>query len=237
MGKILVFDLHGTLAESRQPVSKDMAVLLAHLLEESLVAVVSGSTFEQFQNELLASLNGCNYRNLYLYPSEGTELYRWDDKWSSVYRNALSDNEIERIKKAIKTACNNGHNTTTVRGGQVTYAALGFDCPLDVKKHWDPDRTKRKEMRNRLVMLLPEYDITIGGFTSININHRDMGKPQCIRDVCNRMGCRLEDIIYIADEFSDGGDDVPVRNTGVLCIEVSSPNTTMEFVRGYLNGE
>ncbi|WP_218014888.1 MULTISPECIES: hypothetical protein [Acetobacterales] len=45
---LTVFDLDGTLGESEQPVSAEMAATLASLLAEIDVAVISGGNWPQF---------------------------------------------------------------------------------------------------------------------------------------------------------------------------------------------
>jgi len=242
MDKVLVFDLHGTLSESRMPLSDKMASLLGNLLDRNIVPIVSGSTLKQFEKELVSRLNGHDYHNLWLYPSEGTELYQWMDGWGKTYGIELSPPDIDRIRVALNSVIksvgiipmrSHGENFL-VRGGQVTYSVLGFGCPLDIKKRWDGDLSKRKVMRNKLLTIIPEYDVTIGGYTSLNINHKGMGKPYCIKDVCERLGCTMDDIIYVANEFYDGGDDVPVREMGVMCVEVTCPSDTERFIEDYL---
>ena len=39
------------------------------------------------------------------------------------------------------------------RGSQITFSALGQQAPIEEKKKWDPDFTKRKKMKERLDQL------------------------------------------------------------------------------------
>jgi len=57
MKKLIVFDLDGTLAESKSPLDAEMAVLLRELLTVAKVAVISGGDWPQFQTQLLANLD------------------------------------------------------------------------------------------------------------------------------------------------------------------------------------
>jgi phosphomannomutase len=41
------------------------------------------------------------------------------------------------------------------RGRQITFSALGQQAPIEEKKNWDPDFTKRKKMKERLDQLIP----------------------------------------------------------------------------------
>ena len=54
--KIIVFDLDQTLAESKCPMTLEMAALLEELLKKYSVAVLSGGAYKQFQLQFLGSL-------------------------------------------------------------------------------------------------------------------------------------------------------------------------------------
>ena len=56
MYKLLIFDLDGTLVESKQPLTDEMAELVAKLLAETKVAVVSGGALSQFLKQVVAHL-------------------------------------------------------------------------------------------------------------------------------------------------------------------------------------
>jgi len=53
---LIIFDLDGTLAESKQPVDGEMAGIIIKLLEKKKVAVISGGSFEQFKKQFLPAL-------------------------------------------------------------------------------------------------------------------------------------------------------------------------------------
>ena len=58
MKKLVVFDLDGTLAESKSSIDAEMATLLEKLLGFIKVAVISGGNWPQFQKQVLAHLAG-----------------------------------------------------------------------------------------------------------------------------------------------------------------------------------
>jgi len=55
--KLIVFDLDGTLAESKASVDAEMAALLDHLLKIIKVSVISGGAWSQFEKQVLAHLS------------------------------------------------------------------------------------------------------------------------------------------------------------------------------------
>ena len=56
MKKLVIFDLDGTLAESKSSLDAEMATLLARLLEVVKVAVISGGAWPQFEKQVLSYL-------------------------------------------------------------------------------------------------------------------------------------------------------------------------------------
>ncbi len=56
MKKLIVFDLDGTLAESKSPLDTEMLSLLHELLRNVKVAVISGGDWVQFEKQLLSNL-------------------------------------------------------------------------------------------------------------------------------------------------------------------------------------
>lgn len=62
MKKLIVFDLDGTLAESKSPLDVEMATLLGTLLSLVKVAIISGGDWPQFEKQVLrSSLSQSNY--------------------------------------------------------------------------------------------------------------------------------------------------------------------------------
>jgi len=73
--KLIVFDLDGTLAESRSSHDAEMATLLGTLLEIVKVAGISGGNWPQFEKQLLANLpHDERLKNLSLLPTCGTKF-------------------------------------------------------------------------------------------------------------------------------------------------------------------
>ena len=54
--KIIIFDLDGTLTKSKSNLDQEMALLICELLRLRYVAVTSGCSFQQFENQFLSGL-------------------------------------------------------------------------------------------------------------------------------------------------------------------------------------
>jgi phosphomannomutase len=153
MKKLIVFDLDGTLAESKSSIDAEMAKLLDALLSIVKVAVISGGAWLQFEKQVLAHLaRDERLKNLSLLPTCGTKFYKYDSKWELLYSEDFTDGEKQKIIGALKSSmessdCKVGKVWGQViedRGSQITFSALGQQAPSDEKKKWDPDFAKRK---------------------------------------------------------------------------------------------
>ena len=103
MKKLIVFDLDGTLAESKSSLDTEMATLLSALLGIVKVAVISGGNWPQFQNQLLANLpRGEHLTNLSLLPTSGTKFYQYESGWTPLYSEDFTDEQKEKISSSIE---------------------------------------------------------------------------------------------------------------------------------------
>ena len=109
MKKLIVFDLDGTLAESKAPLDAEMATLLGTLLGIVKVAVISGGDWPQFENQVLANLpHDERLKHLYLLPTCGTRFYQY----TSI--QVRDPHESKRVIEAI-VDCLNGVHTGPVK--------------------------------------------------------------------------------------------------------------------------
>jgi phosphomannomutase len=78
MKKLIVFDLDGTLAESKSSLDAEMSRLLHDLLGIVKVAVISGGDWPQFEKQVLSHLpHDERLVNLSLLPTCGTKFFQY----------------------------------------------------------------------------------------------------------------------------------------------------------------
>lgn len=242
MPKLVIFDLDGTLTESKEPLTRDMATLLARLLAATKVAVVSGGALPQFLKQVVDRLpNGVNFAQLYLLPTSGAALYeRQNDDWNKIYEERLSETEARTIETAMRSVAEETGlinfsepawgERIEYRGGQVTMSALGQHAPLEEKKAWDPTHAKRRALQAALAARLPEFSVGMGGATTIDVTRRGVDKAYGIRQLCERLGISQSDALYVGDELVAGGNDEAVFKTKVETKSVKGPGDTICFI-------
>jgi HAD superfamily hydrolase (TIGR01484 family) len=226
MKKLIVFDLDGTIAESKSSVDAEMSALLRDLIGIVKVAVISGGNWPQFERQLVSKLpHDANLENLSLLPTCGTKFYKYDVGWERLYSEDFTEVEKEKIigslQKAIglsdvKAATSWGALIED-RGSQITFSALGQQAPLEEKKKWDPDFTKRKRMKAFLDDLIPEFSVRLGGTTSVDVTIRKL------RDI---LSVAIHEMIFVGDALFPGGNDYPAKEAGVASIQVRDSNET-----------
>ena len=235
MKELIVFDLDGTLAESKSPLDTEMSTLLHELLGIVKVAVISGGDWPQFEKQLLSNLpHDERLVNLSLLPTCGTKFYQYSGSWKKLYSEDLTADEKEKIMGSIRKATEAAEfkaqkvwgEVIEDRGSQITFSALGQQAPLEEKDKWDPDFTKRKKIKAILDALIPEFSVRMGGATSIDITKPGIDKAYGVRKLRELLGISLKKMIFIGDALFAGGNDYPAEEAGVVSIPVRGPNET-----------
>ena len=123
----------------------------------------------------------------------------------------------------------NGWSFINDRGTQITYSGLGQNAPLELKNIWDNNLEKRKMIKKILESLIPEFEITIGGATSIDITRKGIDKAYGIKKICEYFKYKIEDLIFFGDAIFEGGNDYPVKMLGVDSIKIENYKETMAY--------
>ena len=235
MKKLIVYDLDGTLADSKSPIDAEMSSLLHDLLGVVKVAIISGGDWPQFEKQVLSHLpQDERLVSLSILPTCGTKFFQYKGGWEKIYSEDFTADEKEKIVSSLKKAVEQaGFNAAKVwgeviedRGSQITFSALGQQAPLAEKSKWDPDYSKRKKIKAILDPLIPEFSVRMGGATSIDVTKPGIDKGYGVRKLRDILGISLEEMIFIGDALFPGGNDYPAKEAGVVSIPVRGPQET-----------
>ena len=241
MKELVAFDLDGTLAESKQPLQEPMGEALANLLEVAHVAVISGGDWPQFEKQVASRLpERADRTKLWLMPTTGTKLYRFDDAWRAVYAELFEDEEKQKILKAFDESLKatgfvpeqTWGERIEDRGSQITFSALGQEAPIDAKHSWDPDFAKRKVIQADLRQRLPGLSINMGGATSIDITREGVDKAYGLKKLNEASGIALNKMMFIGDAIFPGGNDYPAEQLGLDVVKVKNVDGTLAAIAG-----
>lgn len=245
--EIIAFDLDGTLTESKMPVDTEMATLIAELLAVKKVAIISGAGAPQLQKQVLSILPGdALLSNLFLLPTNGAALLSYKGAWNTEYENGLTVEEKAKIFSAFEHAfTETGYVRPTDahgviiedRGAQITFSALGSTAPTELKALWDPEHTKRIALQSALKKYIPEFSVSIGGMTSIDITKGSVDKAYGIKRLLEHLGYDREQLLFIGDALFKGGNDASVLKVGVAVKAVGNVEETKAVMRKFIEGK
>jgi hypothetical protein len=252
MKKLIAFDLDGTLAPSKSPLHDDMVLQLSELLSHKQVCVISGGKFEQFQKQILNNLNiELNLlNNLHLMPTCGTRYYKFNlktDSWDKIYsedftaeqRKKIIDVLVQTLKQLNLAEPKTYGEIIEDRGSQVTLSVLGQDIVdvlglkgVEIKENWDPDNKKKNLIATTAAPLLSEFEVRVGGLTSIDVTKPGIDKAYGMRKLMDELKIDKTKILFLGDRLQPGGNDYPVKEMGIDSIEVSSWQDTKLIIEG-----
>lgn len=243
--RLLAFDLDETLAPSKSALPEPMAAILSELLGLCEVCIISGGQFGQFEAQVLSRIETDEERlaRLHLMPTCGTRyVVREAGAWRDVYARNLDPREVEAAFVALEEEAKRlglweertWGPILEDRGSQVTFSALGQQAPVEAKKAWDPDRSKKEALREAVAARLPELEVRSGGSTSIDITRRGVDKAYGIEELAAQTGIAIADMLFVGDRLDEGGNDYPVIRTGIDTHAVTCWEDTAEFLREYI---
>ena len=114
--------------------------------------------------------------------------------------------------------------------GMVTFCLLGSGAKIEDKVVFDPDRSKRRVLYDEVCSLFPDYVVYIGGSSSFDFAPKQYNKYDSIMRYAAEHGYALEDILFVGDDFGDGGGDSHVRIKGMDYVQVEDYTKTPELL-------
>ncbi len=252
---LIVFDLDGTLTESKAPMDAAMASLFRELLAVKKVAVIGGGRYELFKEQLVRPLSRAPkglLANLYLFPTTSTAFYRYGKGgWKIIYHLSLSSRDRAAIKRAFKEVFREvgyTHPKKTYgpivedRGTQVTFSALGQDIVkvlgkrgIELKDEWKRKYTPLKmKMAKMMQRRLPHLEVRAAGFTSIDVTKKGIDKAYGVRQIQQNLHVPIRNMVFVGDALFPGGNDYAARKTGIDCISVKGPQEVKGIIKQIL---
>lgn len=239
---LIMFDLDDTLAETKSPLSTEMAQTLTELLNSHYVGIISGGDWSQFQKQVIAQLPAeANLYNLCVAPTIGSKLYLYrNDEWQLMYADYMPAEDKQEIYNALNEAIEKYDMYPEQQWGDliedrttlIAYSALGQEAPKELKKAWDPDKKKRKPIADLLIdRFADKYAISMNGSTTIDILPGKIDKAYGVENIMNELEVTKDQVIFFGDSMQEGGNDYPVKQTGIATYEVTGPSETLQILK------
>lgn len=253
--KVIAFDLDGTLAPTKSLLPDRMGELLSQLLDQYHVCVISGGKFGQFEKQLLNNLKASpdKLERLHIMPTCGTRYMKYElasHEWKVVYAEDFNEDEKKEIIAVLEKVVKDlGYDEKKVygetiedRGSQITFSALGQDIVdhlgeegVHIKEAWDPDNKKKQAIRDAAAELLPNFEVRVGGASSIDITKPGIDKAYGMKKLMGMLEISKEDIFFVGDRLTEDGNDYPVKAMGIDCMQISNWKETAMAVEAIIN--
>lgn len=246
--RLIAFDLDDTLAVTKSPISDRMSRLLTQLLEHYEVCVISGGTYNIFQQNVVSRLEAPNrlLDKLHLMPTCGTRYYRYDElanEWKLQYANDLTADQKKRIIDALESTAkemdiwvdNPAGEIIEDRESQITHSALGQLATPEDKYAWaEKYKDVRPIFRDKVAAKIPDLEVRIGGTTSTDVTLPGVDKAYGMEKLVDALDISKDEILYMGDKLEEGGNDYPVKAMGIDTIAVDGWESTAYAIEGIL---
>jgi HAD superfamily hydrolase (TIGR01484 family) len=123
--------------------------------------------------------------------------------------------ECDYLRKKYGYTQYTGKSIEFHASGMVTFGLLGTSAQAEQKVSFDPDRKKRRAMYPEVLKIFKDYSCYIGGSTSFDFAGIEYNKYDATLKWANEHGFTLDEIVFIGDDFADGGGDSHVRIKGM----------------------
>lgn len=232
-----LFDLDETLAESFKDPSRAMISRIQALLHSIPVAIVTGRDFAGMKHDFLDQITDSpDAERFYVVCEGGAEGYAWKSgSWHKEYGTDMTDDERPAIRGAIMSALSETRvlDGQTIYGEQfvdkqamVAFRMIGNDAPTDIRHTWDPGNALRHTFALAVQAKLPQYDVVMGGATTIDVTKKAINKAYGVRWLSDTFRIPTTDMLYVGDALYPDGNDEPVIATGIQVLATTGPKET-----------
>jgi phosphomannomutase len=208
--EVFVFDIDGTLTDSRKPIDSEFESYMMDFVENNDVYFVTGSdrqkTFEQIGPNLYESVKGIWHCNGNEYWEKNRRVRKNDYTPDYEFKHYLTQ-FVHRSKYPIKAG-----DHLEMRTGMINFSVVGRNANEVQRQQyyeWDSRNKERHQIVEDINRLYPAVHASIGGQISIDIIPRGNDKSQ-VAKILNK---EYEFIHFFGDRMAYGGNDYPLALT------------------------
>ncbi len=221
MKKLICFDLDGTLTQHRSPLEAQNRAVLDKLGKKYKLLMVGAGGAERI------------YGQMGQYPIDILGNYGMQESRIVDGKFVLVREEVAPVDQAFFTEqCDylrRKYGYTEFKGeavefhatGMVTFPLLGTKADIADKVAFDPTREKRKVLYPEVLEIFKDFTVYIGGSSSFDFSAKRFNKYDAIMKYAEENGYTKDEILYVGDDFGDGGGDSHVRLGGMDYVEIT----------------
>ncbi len=228
MKKLICFDLDGTLTQHRSKLEKENETLLNELGKKYKLLMVGAGNAPRIHaqmNEYPIDIVG-NYGMQESKMINGQFTIVREDVFAPDKAYFLE--KIAYLREKYGYMDYKGDTVEFHATGMVTFPLLGTKADVADKIAFDPTREKRRVLYPEVLELFKDYTVYIGGSSSFDFSGKAYNKYDAIMRYAKENGYEKDEILYVGDDFGDGGGDSHVRLGGLDYVEVLDYKTVKE---------
>lgn len=228
MKKLICFDLDGTLTQHRSALEEQNKSVLDDLQAKYKTIMVGAGGAERI------------YKQMGGYPIDiignyGMQESKMIDGKFTIVRETVTKpdrqffiEKIDYLRKKYGYTKYAGDSVEFHSTGMVTFPLLGTKAEIADKLAFDPTRAKRRVLYPEVLEIFKDYAVYIGGSSSFDFAEKQYNKYDAIMKYAAENGYEKKDILYVGDDFGDGGGDSHVRIYGMDYVEITDYKTLRE---------
>lgn len=220
--KVVAMDLDGTLTQHKEQLDKEHKEALDLLGKKyKLLMVGAGQTrriFNQMDHYPIDIIG--NYGLQYArYNSETGDIETIRDESFPINREEI-ETKVTYFREKYGFTEFRGENVEYHVSGCITFPILGTKALQPDKLAFDPDRKKRRAFYGEVVEAFSDYNVFVGGSSSFDMSPKPYNKYYALDLFCRENGYTHDQVVYIGDDYGQGGNDESVYLSDFNYIEI-----------------
>ncbi len=219
--KLLAFDLDGTLTQHRTPLGPENRAVLDTLSKRYEVIMVAAGNCPRVygqMGEYPIRIIG-NYGMQESVVEDG--VFRIVREETAPVDTAFFLEKTRYLREKYGYTEYKGDPVEFHASGMVTFGLLGTKADRADKLVFDPDRAKRRAMYPEVLEIFGDFAVYIGGTTSFDFVPKQYNKYDATMRYASGRGYSEAEVLFIGDDFDDGGGDSHVRLKGMDYVRVT----------------
>ena len=218
--RLICLDLDATLCQHRTPMPPENRAMLDRLCSKyKCIMVGAGNApriYKQMGNYPIDIIGNYGMQESKMVDGKFTIV----KQLSNQVDRAFFTEKTDYLRKKYGYLKFDGKSVEFHASGMVTFGLLGTTAAAEQKVHFDPDRAKRRKMYPEVCEIFKDYSVYIGGSSSFDFAGKKYNKYDAVMDYAARHGYKRDEILFIGDDFDDGGGDSHVRIFGMDYIHI-----------------
>lgn len=224
MKKLICFDLDGTLTQHRSLLGEKNRAVLDKLSKKYKIIIVGAGSVERIYNQIggypIDIIGNYGMAEAKIINGKFTIIRQAGKR---VDKKFFID-KISYLRKKYGYTEYKGDGVEFHSTGMVTFPLLGTTADIADKLAFDPTREKRKVMYPEVLEIFKDFTVYIGGSSSFDFLVKPFNKYDAIMTYAKNNGYTRGEILYVGDDFGDGGGDSHVRLGGIDYVEITDYN-------------